>query len=190
MPALVPMPIVFAKQLLVEGRSSLLFCETLIQHLGLSDVQLQNYGGIADLANFLKALRNLADFPTKVASLGIVRDADTKFTAAFQSVCSALRHAGLAEPPQVSIVAAGPPKVSLFLLPDCANDGMLEDLCLQAVGSDPAWACVDDYFACLQRQGVSLPRIIAKARLQAFLASRDRSDMQLGQLSGRLFSLG
>ena len=87
-------------------------------------------------------------------SIGIMRDAETNRTGAFQSVCSAIRGAGLAEPPQVLTVAAGPPQVGVFILPDCANDGMLEDLCLQAVASDTAVPCVDECFACLQRQAI------------------------------------
>jgi hypothetical protein len=181
MPAMLPRPILHAKQLLVEGRSPELFCEALVQWLNLADVQLQNFGGITDLPGFLRVLRNEPGFAMQVASLGIIRDAEANSTGAFQSVCSALRGASLPEPPQPLAVAPGPPAVSVFILPDCSGADMLEDLCLQALSGDLAMPCVDEFFACLQRQAVPLPTVMPKALLQAFLASRPRSDMQLGR---------
>ena len=59
---------------------------------------------------------------------------------------------------------------------------MLEDLCLAAVADDPAIQCVDEYFICLDQQGISQKEIvIAKARLHAFLASRERPGLRLGE---------
>lgn len=59
---------------------------------------------------------------------------------------------------------------------------MLEDLCLAAVADDPAMNCVDEYFSCLGEQNVSLREsAIPKARLHAFLASRERPGLRLGE---------
>jgi hypothetical protein len=63
--------------------------------MGLVGVQLQNFGGIQELKDFLKALRNSPDFATRVGSVGIVRDAETDPHAAFQSVCYSIGQAGL-----------------------------------------------------------------------------------------------
>jgi hypothetical protein len=60
---------------------------------------------------------------------------------------------------------------------------MLETLCLDAVADDPCAPCVDRFFDCIQERGVALPTKMAKARLQAFLASRPEPGLLLGQAS-------
>jgi hypothetical protein len=181
MPPPAPITINESRQLLVEGRSPELFFQHLLPKIGLVGIQLQNFGGLAELPRFLRLLRNDAGFSTVVTSLGIARDAEASATAAHQSICRALRAAGLPEPPQPLVGAAGPPKVSVFLFPDCASAGMLEDLCIQAISGDPAVRCLDDYFDCLNKQGIPTPSPLPKARLQAFLASRARPGLLLGQ---------
>lgn len=59
---------------------------------------------------------------------------------------------------------------------------MLEDLCLAAVADDPAMNCVDEYFKCLDVLGSAQKEIaLPKARLHAFLASRERPGLRLGE---------
>lgn len=59
---------------------------------------------------------------------------------------------------------------------------MLEDLCLASVADDPAMRCVDKYFRCLEEQNLVQKEIaIPKARLHAFLASRERPGLRLGE---------
>ena len=83
---------------------------------------------------------------------------------AFEFFKALLRHLGMADD-----------------LPDCANPGMLETLCLEAVGDDPAVPCVQQYLACLEQRGLDPPGNLHKARLHAFLASRPRPQLLLGQ---------
>ena len=51
---------------------------------------------------------------------------------------------------------------------------MLETLCLAAVTGDPVMPCVETYLECVQQYAAAPPRNLAKAKVQAFLASRDR----------------
>jgi hypothetical protein len=184
MPPLPPSTITASRQLLVEGRSAELFFQALMPAIGLTGFQLQNFGGIADLPRFLRLLRNDPGFGPGVTALAIVRDAEASALTAQASICTALRGAGLPEPAQLMVPAVGPPSVSVFLFPDSSSPGMLEDLCLQAISADPAVQCVDAYFDCLQQQGITTPSPLAKARLQAFLASRPRPGLLLGQAAG------
>ena len=63
---------------------------------------------------------------------------------------------------------------------------MLEDLCLAAVSDDPAISCVDEYFKCLDQQGISQKEsVIPKARLHAFLSSRERPGLRLGEAADK-----
>ncbi len=49
---------------------------------------------------------------------------------------------------------------------------MIETLCLKSVADSPILGCVDQFFACVERNGINLPRgqILAKHRAQAYLA--------------------
>ncbi len=172
------------KQLLVEGKTPQLFFQAVLRHLGMTGIQVQDYGGISDLGSFLKALRNQADFST-VLRIGIARDAENSCQSAFQSVGSALQHAGLVQPSQPLSVESGPPDVLVYLFPDCASAGMLEDLCWHSVANDPAVPCVGDFFNCLTKNNVAGPTPFAKARIQAFLASRPHPGLLLGQACQR-----
>jgi hypothetical protein len=179
MPA--PRPITEARQLVVEGRDAEGFFRALLRELGLSGIQVQNFGGIGELADFLKALRNTPDFGRIVASLGIVRDAETDPRAAFQSVCSALHNAGLSAPGQPMMPAGGRPQVNVLILPNAATSGMLESVCLASVADDPTIRCVEEYLECVRRETGALPANLPKARLHAFLATRSRPGLRLGE---------
>lgn len=169
------------KQLLVEGRDAVVFFTAFIAHLGLSGIQLQNFGGITELRGFLNALTLSPGFQEKVTSIGIIRDAETNPLAAFQSVCGALSNAKLPVPPIPELVTGTTPSVNVLILPDAQRAGMLETLCLDSLAGDAAVVCVEQYFSCLQQQLGSLPNNLAKARLHAWLASRPKSGLLLGE---------
>jgi hypothetical protein len=167
------------KVLVVEGRDEELFFGALLGHLGLLDVQILPVGGKTLLASNLRALAASLTF-YDVTALGIARDADNDAAAAFQSVCSALRHAGLPVPTAPATVVAGPPAVSAFILPGEGQIGMLEDLCLQSVTEHGLTPCLDDYFQCVSQVTIP-PRNLAKGRVQAFLAAMPEPGKRLGE---------
>lgn len=168
------------KQLLVEGRSAVSFFSAFISYYNLSGFQIQDFGGIDELRGFLKALKNISGFIQIVTSLAIVRDAESYPVTAFQSVCTSLGNAGLPVPVRPTDLVQGPPQLGVYFLPDPTSSGMLETLCLRAVNADPVIPCVDEYFNCVNRLG-NHPTNIDKARLQAYLASRSRPGLLLGQ---------
>lgn len=175
-----PRVIVTPRQLVVEGRDAEIFFNAFLRQMGLAGIQVQNFGGKDELRGFLKALRVTPGFP-RVVSLGIVRDAERDPMAAFQSVCSALRNAGMAVPQQPLMKEEGSPRVSALILPDATTAGALETICLEAVADDPVMQCVKDYFECVRQRMGSLPENLSKAQLHAFLASRPKPDLLLGQ---------
>lgn len=122
-----------SRVLVVEGRDEELFFTAFIDNckdkLNLPDIQILPVGGKSRLPGNLKALVKSPGF-SEIISLGIVRDADEDARAAFQSVCSALRSAGLSAPPAPLVSAGSNPSVSVIILPGDNNPGMLEDLCL------------------------------------------------------------
>ncbi len=171
--------------LLVEGRDDKAFFEALLRHEvedPLRDrVQIIPYEGAANLRNFLRALVATPRFSQVAARIGIVQDADRDPTAALQRVQGALKAAGLPCPVDVHTLAGPVPQVVVAVLPAMGEPGTLENLCLEAVRDDPAMACVEEYLDCLRRSAVTLPRNVPKAKVHAFLASRARPGLRLGE---------
>lgn len=175
MPA--PREISASRQLLVEGRDAEVLFRALLSAQGLTGIQVQDFGSITELRGFLKALVRAPGF-AEVVTLGVVRDAETDAAAAYQSVCGALAHAELPAPGALAGVL---PRTAVFILPDGAAPGMLETVCLESVTGDPATPCLDPFFECVRQQGGTLPGNMVKARLHAFLATRPKPNLLLGQ---------
>ena len=159
----VPQRLRLPKLLIGEGREEVVFFTAFLRHLHLNDVQVEDFSGKQGLRTYLRALQLRPNF-VHLVTLGIVRDADTHATSAFQSVCDALRGTSL-------------------VVPDGQGPGMLEDLCLAAVQTDPAMLCVNDYFQCLLHNSQHQPNNPAKARVHAWLASRPEPDLRLGEVA-------
>ncbi len=175
-------PITYPKLLVVEGQDAFQFFKALLRHMRLLDqIEIRNFGGVRDIRTYLRTLVETPGFIQVVTSLGVVRDAETQAESAFKSVCDALKETRLSVPQGPMAIADGSPKVSVYLLPDCTNPGMLETLCLQSVSNDPAMFCIEEYFQCLQRQGLPLPDHMPKARVHTFLSSRKAPNLLLGQ---------
>ena len=165
--------------ILVEGVDEEQFCDALIKKLNFQNIQILPIGGKTKLRKNLKGLIGATGF-SNVSSLGIIRDADASSQSAFQSVCDALRYVNLPVPSNPLTSQGQNPKVTVMILPDENNSGMLEDLCLRAVESEPEVKCVKQYFQCLQ-QYIDLPKNISKAKVQAYLASKPKSGLRLGE---------
>lgn len=166
------------KLLLGEGIEEVKFFDALLRYLQISDVQTIQYGGKSNLKNMFPALVKSSGF-SSVLSIGITRDADDDFQSAFQSVCSGIKKANLPIPEINNSFIGKNPKIGISIISGDGNTGMLEDLCLNSISDDPAIRCVDDFISCIQQVGCN-PKNLSKAKIHTWLASRDRSDMKLG----------
>jgi hypothetical protein len=92
-----------------------------------------------------------------------------------------LANNGLPVPAAARQIAADTLRVGVFLLPDNQRDGMLEDLCLDAVQTDGAMPCVTAFFRCVGQQAQRQPNPLSKARVHAWLASQVVPDLRLGE---------
>lgn len=172
-------PIVLA----VEGRDMFGFFLELLRGLGLDQkVELRNFGGVGDLPVYLEALASLKRFET-VVSIGIARDCEADPHAAFESVKSALGNAGLPQPRRVGELASGPPQTVVILLPDADSPGMLETLLWRSLANqaDPAAPCVEEFLDCIDVQTGAVAANLDKSRVHAFIASKPRPYLLLGQ---------
>lgn len=166
-------------QLLVEGNDQRNFFEALAKRLSLSTIQVRDYGGVNDLRGFLGAFAAMREF-AKVDSIGIVRDAERKpADSAFDSVRSSLEKANLPAPERAGARNPGPPTVTVFILPDNENPGMLETLLHKSFENTPEDRCVDAYIRCLREAGNPVDRP-DKTRVHAWLASRREPHVSAG----------
>lgn len=171
------------RQLLVMGVSALYFFEAFLKHLNIEDVQIHNYGGVDELKEYVSGLVRMPGFAERVVYLGIIRDGDNNPKGAFESVRSTLLKYNLPVPDSPEELSPeGKLRTSIFILPGGGNRGMLETICLSASRDDPAMSCIEQYFACLNRKKIRVKKAhLDKARVQAFLASRERPGLLLGQ---------
>jgi hypothetical protein len=168
------------KLLIGEGKEEVDFFTAFLSHLNIADVQVEQYGGKQGLPSYLRTLVVRPGY-LDVVSLGITRDADNSAQSAFQSVCSSLNRASLPVPSRPGEIVGDSPQVSIMILPDGQNSGMLEDLCLTAIETDPVLQCVDEYFDCVYRTSGRKPNNMAKARVHTWLASQSEPDKRLGE---------
>lgn len=176
-----PEGISHTKLLVGEGVDEVRFFNSLLKtDLDIDDVQVVQSGGKSKLAEYLRLLPLRPSF-SGVISLCVTRDADANVADTFRSVREALTRAGLSSPAINGSIAEGPPRVGVPILPGGDRPGMLEDLCLAAVHDDPIMSCLDEYFSCMQRVNHPLPANMAKARVHAWLASRQKPDLRLGE---------
>jgi hypothetical protein len=197
-----PQAIIKPKLLLGEGKDEVAFFQALLANLKIESIQVMEYRGKHGILSGLATIVKLPGFHT-VQSIGITRDADHfanlanhlipanhsvgEAQAAFDSVCSALRNADVNLPvpsaPLLKATAADKPAVSVFILPDCLQPGMLEDLCLQSLAGKPDITCIDQYFACItQNLNRTHPtHKSSKAFVRAWLACQEEPDLVLGQ---------
>ena len=153
-----PTEIKSAIQLLVEGNDQRNFFEAFIDHLSLENIQIQNFGGVNQLRDFLEGLVSATGFRQIVHSLGIVRDAETSAGRAFQSVQSSLKNAELPVPDSLTERTETSPAVTVLILPDDNRPGMLETLLCESFTDTSVDHCIDDFFTCVE----NLPNVSIK----------------------------
>ena len=174
------------KQLLVEGRDEEGFFGALLKHLGIDDIEVRNYGGKENLKRFLNVFVISTGFD-QVQSIGIVRDADNSAVSAFQSIQGSLHSVNLPTPEDMLGPAGDSPRVTVFVMPDNVKCGALENLCLSALEDDPVILCVSEFMQCVWQSVERVPANDAKARMHAFLASREDPELRLGEAAQRGF---
>lgn len=174
-------PITEEALLVVEGKDQLNFFEALCEHLSLShQMRIMNFGGVSELRRFLSGLRGLSGF-RYVKRIGIIRDAETNPTGAFQNVTASLKNAGLAipsKPEQLS--CGGQPAVGVLILPGPDKPGMLETLLCETFADTPERHCIDTFFECVNRCPDANIQNPDKARARAFLTTKPDSYPSVG----------
>ena len=172
-------------QLLVEGNDQRNFFEALVEHLALDHIQIQDFGGIDELRGFLLAFVDAPGFRGNVRSIGIVRDAETSASSAFDSIRSSLGNAGLPVPDSPETSAAGAPTVTVLMLPGDNRKGMLETLLCETFSGTPVDTCIDAFFECFGALSESPVRRLDKARARSYLVTKPEPHLSVGVAAKR-----
>ena len=175
------------KQVLVEGDDDVRVFRSLLKHMSLTDVQIQQYRGYQKLRPFLRGFMALSEFGF-VRSLAVVADANSSKPAREKSILKTLSDMSLPSPlSPLQKSSDGKLQVAYLVVPHDQEFGMIEDVCLNSVSSDPAMQCVDRYFECISQANTPGPKEVrmSKARVHAFLASREDPSLRLGEAAQR-----
>lgn len=173
------LPIIEPNVVVGEGVDEKNFFDCFIEHVGLTRIEVRGIGGKTQLEENLRTLKITTGF-NKVRTLGVTRDADDDYAGAFASVQNALRNVGLAVPREPLTLVGRNPRILVLILPRPNQNGMLEDLCLEAVQGDPAMPCVNTFFGCIEENVPIQPRNLSKAKVHAFLSTRIEEHSRLG----------
>lgn len=176
-------PQIFEKKLLLaEGKDTEAFITALLNASSLKGFQILDFRNVENFRPFIKGLVNRLDYrQSDIQSIGVIRDAEQNASVAFESVRNALQAASLDGPSQVGEITTGKPRTGIYLLPGLdVSAGMLEDLCLNMLDTDAAIGCVEQYFQCLNSQGIQPPDNFSKAKMTAFLASKPKLKQRVG----------
>ena len=167
-------------QLLVEGNDQRNFFEAFIDHLSLENIQIQNFGGVSELRDFLEGLVGATGFRQIVQSIGIVRDAESSAGSAFQSVQSSLKNAELPMPDSPAKRTGTSPAVTVLILPGDNRSGMLETLLCESFADTPVNHCIDDFFVCVENLPDMPIKNPHKARAHAYLTTKPDPHFSVG----------
>jgi hypothetical protein len=166
--------------ILVEGKTDQPVLDALCRSLNMSSFDVRTYEGKDSLREFLHVVQNVRGF-RDIERLVVIRDADNSVNAAFRSVCAALQQEKFAVPRKPARLRTGKPSVSVIIVPH-DRPGALETILMQAVDEPAIDLCVDAFVACFRahvRHKLS-PGQLAKARAQAFLATRPKPGLSSG----------
>jgi hypothetical protein len=170
------------KLLLVEGADDFHFFQELLKYLNIDDYdkKILPVDGKDNFNTKVPTLTKLRGFDD-LETLLIIRDADEDANNAFQSIYNIIKDkANLVPPYSPNTISNGIPKIGIYILPDNYSPGSIEDLCLKLVEKLEAMNCVNTFIECTNKLD-DPPRKTSKAKVQAFLATKNDIAYALGR---------
>ena len=171
--------------LLCEGRDAEGFMINYLESKALAyeqrfsnDIQVLDFGGNEDLDSFLLSLKNMDRF-SRVTNLAVVRDAETNYEKACQSVAGSLKRCGFASPGNEGMWVCNDAGLNTgyLLFPLNHKAGTLEDLCLQILSESNNKDILSSVDTFLETMENSYGRIFHrkhKNKLHTYLSTNDK----------------
>lgn len=148
----------------VEGNDDKKLIDDLLNLMNIADViQVINTKGKDKIPEVLASIiRHPAIDDVKV--LAVIGDADRNPQQSMLTIEKHLTKAGLPSHLQTKI-----------LIVPSNGEGMLEDVCMESVATDPVMSCVESYLKCIEPNVEELPRNPSKSRFLAYMATRPKA---------------
>lgn len=167
--------------LVVEGVNDKHVVRQIARRAGrIATFEIADVGGIEPLLDGIEARVNFAE---RIA-LGIVADANNDINARWQSIRNRMPpHIVLPEQPaKPGIIVVGRPQIGVWLMPNNADHGELEDFVRQMLPpSDPVWPRSERYIQSIpEADRRFMPNKALRAELYAWLATR-RDPRRMGE---------
>lgn len=189
-PASVP-PRDHRHHLLVEGRNDVMAIGSLLARGGVTWPSADWYPYINPVGSDTEVLATIPlALRASYARLGVVVDADLSLTDRWAQTVAAFRREDVELPAAPSLggtivdrpTGSGPRRVGVWLMPDNAAPGMLEDfLAMLVPEGDPIWPLAAESTSAAIVAGAPLPAAHAtKGSMHTYLAWQDPSGMPFG----------
>jgi hypothetical protein len=161
--------------LAVEGKDEDNFFCALLRKLGIANnIQIIDVGGKDSFENKLSGYLQAEGALEKIKKIGFVRDAEKhEAKSAFQSICSILKKYTFPCPDELcKPIEQGGKRVSIFIMPNNNDCGMLEDLCINAICDTDIFCCVKRFMECYENKIEKDRYNKSKASILAYLSTR------------------
>lgn len=177
--------------LLVEGRNDVMAIGSLLASAGVTWPSEDWHPYINPVGNDVEVLATVPiALRASYTRLGVVVDADLSLAERWAQTVAAFQRGGVELPttptPGGTIVerlaGSGPSRVGVWLMPDNATAGMLEDfLAMLVPDGDPIWPLAEHSTSAAIAAGAPLPAAhSSKGSMHAYLAWQDPSGMPFG----------
>ena len=168
--------------LLVEGADEVNLIGAMLHSWNIDHVQVIGVGGKDKINTNLEiVISDALAMGIELSAIGVLRDADDSPESALQSVTDALRNLSLPAPGSHGAFEQGTPSLGVFILPDGASTGAVEDLCWKAVEDTSAGECSTAYLECLEESGALASKNPAKTLVHAYLAAQEDPSSRVGE---------
>ncbi len=173
------------KLVICEGEDDRSVIQGLCQFSKLENIQVEHCGGRTNLESYLRELPKRPEFTrNEVAGLAIVIDAETSAANSWQKIVNGVRQSFCIALDREGDFTGTPMRIGGFVVSADDGTGMIEDLCLQAVASQPGFECLEEYFRCLSEKTGSAG-YPAKAKFRAWMASQSDFDLRVGRAADK-----
>ncbi len=176
------------KLIAVEGQDEVYFFNELIRFIEISGIEVWEVGGKNQFEPKFAQFIKLRGFD-ELESIAFVCDSDNRSAvSSFNSLCRIIENVTAEEPSfsgnivlpsRMGEFSEGNPKIGIYVMPNNSDLGMLENLCLDSVADYPAMECVNEFIQCVLLLEEE-PKNIPKAKVQTFLASKEKIVNRLG----------
>ena len=175
-----PDEIRYKKVLLVEGEDEKNVFTALLRFLNISEVDVIPAGGKENFKGKFSVLSKRTNFDN-IENLGFIRDAEenaakSSFGSMYNIIAPVLADFALPKTPG-EVARTGSKTCGIFIMPDCASSGMLEDLCIKSVENQDLFKNANEYVekakAEYEKDKAGNKKFnMPKALVQAYLAGR------------------